>query len=58
MVLRVAIMDGETVANVALWDGEATWHVPGARIIAEGLSVGPGWRWTDDGWAEPEAVEE
>ena len=58
MVLRVAIMDGDTVANLAIWDGEAPWTVDGARIVPDDTPVELGWRWSDEGWVEPEVTQD
>lgn len=49
---RYALMDGDTVANVILWDGE-TPYPPEAVAVPDDVGIG----WTRDGdtWTAPPA---
>lgn len=49
---RYALMDGDTVANVILWDGE-TPYSSDAVLISD--DIGIGWKREGDTWTAPEA---
>jgi hypothetical protein len=56
---RYAVMNSDTVENVALWDGETPWE-PGCEIVElpEGSPVGPGWTRNGGEWISPPQPEE
>lgn len=55
---RYAIVENETVTNVALWDGEMEWKPNGQVIqLPEDSSVGPGWGYVNGEWIEPPSPE-
>jgi hypothetical protein len=53
-VSRYAMMNGENVENVSLWDGVTQWN-PNCEIIAlaDDSPVGPGWTRDGDEWVAP-----
>jgi len=56
---RYAMMNGDTVENVALWDGVTPWE-PGCEIVElpEGLPVGPGYTRVGGEWIAPPQPDE
>jgi len=58
-VKRYALMEGDTVTNVSLWDGVNNWS-PGCELVElpDDSPVGTGWTRADGEWVAPEAAEE
>lgn len=55
---RYALLEGENVVNVILWDSEEEFEIPEgliAKLAPE--EVGPGWLFTND-WVPPAALPE
>ncbi len=49
-----AVMSGDTVANVVLWDGAAWPHDAGSVIeLGDDMPIGIGWRLVDGQWIAP-----
>jgi hypothetical protein len=51
---KYAMMNGDEVINVALWDGETPWE-PGCEIVElpDDSPVGPGWVRNGGEWVAP-----
>jgi hypothetical protein len=55
---RYAILDGDLVVNVALWDGVTPWEPDGEIVALEDDSpVGPGYVRDGDEWIAPPLPE-
>lgn len=53
-VKRVALIDNDTVTNVALWDGSAEWQPEGETLeLADDSPIGPGWTRSGAEWIAP-----
>lgn len=52
--MRYAMIVGQKVVNVVLWDGDEDWK-PGPQfdVIDCPAHVGPGWGYVDGAWVEP-----
>jgi len=57
--MRYAMMNGDTVINVALWDGKTPWE-PGCEVVElpQAFPVGPGWTRSGSEWIAPPEPEE
>lgn len=56
--MRYAILEGNVVVNVIVWDGETLYPESDAtRFIGE-TDVGIGWSIVDDQWVPPDRPEE
>ena len=56
MVVRKAVINGSTVENVIVVDGD--FELPDRTLVEvpEGVAVGPGWTWDGEGFAAPAPV--
>lgn len=56
-----AIIENQSVVNVALWDGASSW-TPGENyvvvLIPEGTNVGIGWSYIDGQFIDPDPIIE
>jgi hypothetical protein len=56
-----AVIDGDTVVNTVVWDGESDWTAPDGTILeslADWPHVGIGWTYTDGEFVDNRPVEE
>lgn len=51
---RYAIVSGDLVVNIILWDGEATWSPPeGTEAVQSPDEIGMGWTYAGGVWTAP-----
>lgn len=55
--MRYAILDGNAVVNVVLWDGETPLE-GSEHFVPVGPEVGPGWTRDGDQWVPPPSEPE
>lgn len=55
---RWGVMDGDTIANVVVWSGQAWPHDPASLVeIDDDSPIGIGWRLVDGVWIAPPPPE-
>jgi hypothetical protein len=56
---KYAVVVNGVVTNVALWDGQTDWAPDGEVILlADGISAGPKWTYSNGIFTEPVDPEE